>query len=476
MRLTARDLGKIPHAEFRGREILARSAVKGISTDSRTTRPGDLFIALRGASFDGHRFVGDAFRAGAVAAAVEEIDPAQAGGNPVILVGNTYSALGALARQYRDRFSIPFIAVGGSNGKTTTKEMIANVLAEKYNVLATEGNLNNNIGVPMTLFRLNRKHEVAVVEIGTNHPGEIRELCTMLAPTHGVLTSIGREHLEFFGSLDGVAREEGELFAFLASGAGGTALVGADDPRITDAARAVKRKVTYGFRAPRASVRGRNVTLGGDGCASFEFRSAAMKRWQGVRLTVPGRHNAMNALSAAVAGIVFHVPPARIAGALESSSAPGRRMETLWLGGVTVLNDTYNANPDSAIAALETLASLAVRGKRIAVLGDMKELGSGAAAEHTRVGQKAAELGIDYLLTYGDLARHMHDGAGIPGALHYEGKNVLAEYIAELVTPGDAVLVKGSRSMHMEDIVAFLTERLRPARQAGATGTARGTP
>ena len=476
MRLTARDLEKIPHGEFRNREMLARNPVRGISTDSRTTRPGDLFVALRGGSFDGHRFVGAALKAGAVAALVEEIDPAQAGGKPVMCVGSTYVALGALARAYRDRFGIPFIAVGGSNGKTTTKEMIAGVLAEKYSVLATEGNLNNNIGVPMTLFRLNRKHEVAVVEIGTNHPGEIRDLCAVLAPTHGVITNIGREHLEFFGSLDGVAREEGELFAFLGSLPGGTALVGADDTRVRDAARAVKRKVTYGFRTPRASVRGRNVTLGTDGCASFEFRAAAMKRWHRVRLPLPGKHNAMNGLCAAAAGIVFHVPPARIARALESCRGVGRRMETLTLAGVTVLNDTYNANPDSAIAALETLAALGVRGKRIAVLADMKELGPGAAAEHRVVGEKAAALGIDYLLTYGDLARHIRDGAAIPGAIHYEGKNVLAEYLAELVTPGDAVLVKGSRSMHMEDIVSFLTERLGSARRAGTAGTARRTP
>jgi UDP-N-acetylmuramoyl-tripeptide--D-alanyl-D-alanine ligase len=173
---------------------------------------------------------------------------------------------------------------------------------------------------------------------------------------------------------------------------------------------------------------------------------------------------------------VFHVPPAQIASALESCMALGRRMETLTLGGVTVLNDTYNANPDSAIAALETLASLGVRGKRIAVLADMKELGSAAAEEHTEVGKKAAALGIDYLLTYGELARHIHNGSGIPGALHYEGKNVLAEYVAELVTPGDAVLVKGSRSMHMEDIVAFLTERLQPVRPAGAAGPRHRTP
>ena len=464
MKLTVRDLEKIPHREFRNREALARSGVKGVSTDSRTTQPGDLFVALRGESFDGHRFVGAAFAAGAVAAVVEEeCDPAHAAGEPLIFVRNTSLALGALGRMYRDRFSIPFLAVGGSNGKTTTKEMIAKVLGEKYNVLSTEGNLNNHIGVPMTLFRLNRKHEVAVIEIGTNHPGEIAGLCRTLGPTHGVITNIGREHLEFFGSLDGVAEEEGELFRFLSSPERGTAIVGADDPRISLAARPVKRKLTYGFRSRSASVRGRRVVLDGQGRATFEFRSAAMKRWHGVRLVIPGKHNAMNALSAAAAGVLFHVPPAQISSALESCLPVSRRMETLSIGGVTILNDTYNANPDSARAALETLASLRVTGKKVAVLADMKELGTHAAEGHAGVGKEAAALGIDYILTHGDLARHIHDAAGIPGALHYDQKNMLAEYLAELLSPGDAVLVKGSRGMHMEDIIAFLKERLRPA-------------
>jgi UDP-N-acetylmuramoyl-tripeptide--D-alanyl-D-alanine ligase len=467
MNLTAKDLEKIPHREFRNREALARGAVKGVSTDSRTTQPGDLFVALRGESFDGHRFVGAAFASGAVAAVVEEgFDPARTAGKPLILVRNTSISLGALARVYRDRFRIPFVAVGGSNGKTTTKEMITKVLREKYNVLSTEGNLNNQIGVPMTLFRLNPGHEVAVIEIGTNHPGEIKELCRTLAPTHGLITNIGREHLEFFGSLDGVAEEEGELFRSLAPPAGGMAIVGADDPRIRGAARPVKRKLTYGFQSRSAAVRGRRVVLDGEGRASFEFRSAAMKRWHGVQLVIPGKHNAMNALSAAAAGVAFHVPPAQISSALESCRPVSMRMETLSIGGVTILNDTYNANPDSARAALQTLASLRVPGKKIAVFADMLELGIHADEGHAEVGKEAAALCIDYVLTHGNLAKHIHDAAGIPGALHYDQKNVLAEYLAELLTPGDAVLVKGSRGMHMEDIIVFLQERLRPARTA----------
>ncbi len=464
MRLTATDLGRIPHAEFRHREILGREGMKRVSTDSRTTQKGDLYVALRGETFDGHAFVDAAFAAGAIAAVVER-EPAGAhvAGKPLLLVADTGRALGELARLYRDRFGIPFLAVAGSNGKTTTKEMIAKVLAEKYNVLSTEGNLNNHIGVPMTLFRLNRKHEVAVVETGTNHPGELAGLCRTLGPTHGLITGIAREHLEFFGSLDGVAAEECELFRSLSAGGGGTAIVNADDPRVMLAARPVKRKLTYGFRAPSASVRGRGIVLDGEGRASFEFRSAGMKRWHKVRLMIPGHHNAMNALSAAAAGIAFHVSPPRICSALESCLAPRKRMEVLAVGGVTILNDTYNANPDSALAALRTLSSLKVSGKRIAVLGDMKEVGPQAAEGHADVGREAAALGIDYLLTFGELSRATHAASGMTGAIHYDQKSMLAEYLAELVTAGDAVLVKGSRGMHMEDITAFLSERLRPA-------------
>jgi UDP-N-acetylmuramoyl-tripeptide--D-alanyl-D-alanine ligase len=464
MRLTVRDLEKIPHREFRGRELHARLTVKGVSTDSRTTRPGDLFVALRGGSFDGHRFVGAAFARGAVGAVVEEVPPGADGSSrPLVIVGDTLEALGALARAYRGRFSIPFLAVGGSNGKTTTKEMIAAVLGRKYNVLSTEGNLNNGIGVPMTLFRLNRKHEVAVIEIGTNHPGEIAGLCRTLDPTHGLITSIGREHLEFFGSLDGVEAEEGELFRFLSSRGGGMAIAGVDDPRIALAARPVKRTLTYGFGARSASLRGRSVAIDEGGRASFEFRSASMKRWHRVRLAVPGRHNAMNALAAAAAGVAFHVPAVEICTALESCRPAGRRMETMSIGGVTILNDTYNANPDSTIAALETLASLRVPGKKIAVLADMKELGDRAAEGHAEVGNKAAELGIGDLLTYGELARGIHDAAGTPGALHFQEKEALGAHLAAIVVSGDAILVKGSRGMHMEDVIAFLKNRLEAA-------------
>jgi len=465
MRLTLKLLERLPGAELVRCEALRGSAPRGVSTDSRTTRPGDLFFALRGGTADGSRFVPAAFAAGAAAAVVERgFEKAGAAGRPLVVVDDARAALGALARLYRDRFTCPVIAVAGSNGKTTTKEMIAAVLAERYRVLSTAGNFNNDIGVPLTLFRLTRAHEIAVVEIGTNHPGEIARLCETAAPTHGLITCIGREHLEFFHSVDGVAREEGALFAWLAGRRGGTALVNADDPRVRAAAARVPRSVAYGFRARSAAMRGRRLALDGEGRAQFEFRGPGGRTWQRLRLAVPGRHTALNALAAAAAGAAFRVPHAAIARALGAFTAVGGRMEVMTIGGVRVLNDAYNANPDSALAALEVLASLRTGGRKIAVLGDMKELGPAAVQGHEEIGRRAAALGIDYVLTFGELAARIHAAAGIPGAIHYEGRNALAEYLAELVAPGDAVLVKGSHSMRMDDIVTFLRERQSPGR------------
>jgi len=463
VRLPLRDLERLPGAAVINRAALARALPRGVATDSRTASPGDLFFALRGENGDGHRFVAAAFAAGAAAAVVERgFDIASVPGRPLIVVEDARRALGALARHHRERFRGPVIAVAGSNGKTTTKEMIAAVLGERYSVLHTAGNFNNDIGVPLTLLRLSRGHEVAVVEIGTNHPGEIARLAAICAPTHGLITCIGREHLEFFGTVEGVAREEEALFTDLAARRGTTALVNADDARVRRAARGVPKRLAYGFRSRAAEVRGRKLRLDGEGRAHFEFRTPGARAWQAVQLWIPGRHMATGALAAAAAGAALRVPPVRIARALARITAVPGRMETLTIAGVRVLNDAYNANPDSALAALEALAALRVPGRRIAVLGDMKELGSAASEGHEEIGRRAAALGIDYVLTVGELARRIHAAAGIPGAIHYEGRNALAEYLAELVTEGDAVLVKGSHAMRLEDIVTFLKERLAP--------------
>lgn len=464
MKLSPSELLHISHDEFCNVGKLKGEMLRGVSTDSRTIREGELFVALRGATYDGHRFLADAFAKGALAAIVARdgiIEPVKT--MPLLVVPDTTKALGELARFYRLKFSIPVLAIGGSNGKTTTKDMIAAVLRRRFNVLYTEGNLNNQIGVPRTLFRLDKKHEIAVIELGTNHPGEIAYLCSIVEPTHGLITNIGREHLEFFHSVGGVAKEEGALFEKLAR-SGGTAFVNMDDVHLRRRSQKIKSTITYGFTSRTATVRGTLGAMDAAGCVDLRFLSKRSKRQTRVKLAIPGKHSAANALAAAAVGLAFHVPAAEIKSALEQVQPVSKRMEILTINGITVYNDTYNANPDSMRAALQTLAAAQVRGKRIAVLADMNELGTASETEHTRIGKEITSLPIDYLLTYGDQAQYIHEAANMKFKFHYLQKNMLAEYLCESLAPGDAVLVKGSRGMKMEDVVVFLQERLKQAK------------
>jgi UDP-N-acetylmuramoyl-tripeptide--D-alanyl-D-alanine ligase len=456
MKFTARDLSRVRHRDFLEREKLA-AAVTSVSTDTRTILPESLFVALRGERFDGAAFVREAIAKGARAAVVDTGFPVrEVPGVPLLIVDDPVVALGELAALHRARFSIPVLGIGGSNGKTTTKEMVAAVLRTKYRVLSTAGNLNNQIGVPHTLLALSAKHDLAVVELGTNHPGEIEYLCGIVRPTHGLLTNIGSEHLEFFGDLDGVAREEGALFASLD---GGTAIVNADDPKVKRLAAGRRRAVPYGFSARGVRVRGSRLRFDPRGCANFSLVRPGARRPVPIVLVIPGKHNAGNALAAAAAGVTFGVPGTRIAEALREFQPVSKRMETEVAGGVTILNDSYNANPDSMAAALATLAAVETTGKRIAVLADMLELGPASPDAHRRLGDQVNEAGIDCVLTYGPQARLLHERARVGFTAHYDQKNMLAEYLAELVVPGDVVLVKGSRGMRMEDVVVFLRQR-----------------
>jgi UDP-N-acetylmuramoyl-tripeptide--D-alanyl-D-alanine ligase len=468
MKLSPDELQHISHIEFRNVEKLRGKEVVGVSTDSRTVKEGEVFFALRGANFNGHKFLAEAFAKDAVAAVVEDsADISAVATMPLLVVNDSTVALGEFARYYRRKFSIPVIAVGGSNGKTTTKDMIARVLATKYRVLSTDGNRNNHIGVPQTLFRLEKKHQIAVVEIGTNHPGEIRTLCDILEPTHGVMTNVGREHLEFFRGLAAIAKEEGALFDKLHKQKGAVAFVNADDRHVVAKAKKLKTKVTFSFKSKKVSVIGKVLAANAAGCAKFSFSAKSAKRATTVQLAIPGEHNVWNALCAATVGLTFQIAPRSIKSALENFQPASKRMELVDIAGVMVYNDTYNANPDSMSAALRTLASANVPGKRIAVLADMKELGAASLDEHVRIARDLSKLTIDYLLTFGDEARSLHDASSIKNKIHYEHKNMLAEYLAELVAPGDAVLVKGSRGMRMEDVVAFLQERLTAAHAHG---------
>lgn len=461
MNLTIADVLRTPHRAARNTAGLEGKRFAGVCTDSRKVRRGELFVALRGERFDGNRFVAAAFRRGAAAAVVDTPAGLRAAGRrPAVLVRDAAKALGAIARAYRKKFSVPVVAVAGSNGKTTTKEMIAKVLAGKYSVLSTEGNLNNHVGVPATLFGLRDTHDIAVVEVGTNHFGEVRYLAGVALPTHGLITNVGREHLQFFRNVEGVAKAEGELFEHLAA-SGGTAFVNADDERVVRLAARNATTVPYGFGGRGRTIRGGGLRLNGNGAASFTVRRKNGRPFA-VEMSVPGRHAASNALAAASVGIAFGVPPSSIVRALKAFRPVGKRMEVLRAGGVTILNDTYNANPESMASALDTLALFRGRGRRFAVLGDMLELGRGARREHALVGAEIRRRRFDRLAAYGPLAKEYVRAAG--SGRHYADKRELAADLLAEMRPGDVVLVKGSRGMRMEEVVEALAGAARGKR------------
>lgn len=464
MNLSTGDILRVPHLRVLGVEDLKCLSITGVSTDSRSIKPGDLFVAIRGSQFDGHDFLTKAIDAGAAAVMVDQ-RWAQSNATmlvsvrvPRLVVENTVNALGKLATVVRKQYNIPVIAVGGSNGKTTTKDMIAAVLGKKFNVLKTDGNLNNHIGVPQMIFRLDKVHDAAVIEVGTNHPGEISYLCGVLEPTHGVITNVGREHLEFFGTVEGVAAAEGELFHWL-RGNQGIAFVNADDRLLAGLGKRLPKKLTYGFSSRMPAVKGVMAGMNERGCVHLKIHPAGRRAFE-VELPVPGEHNARNALAAAAVGLAFRIPATKIQAALAGFSAADKRMQILQLAGITILNDTYNSNPDSAIAALSTLRMMSCRGRKIVVLADMLELGSKSEELHREVGHTVGLSGAEILLTFGPLSQAIHEAAVVRLKSHYDQKNVLAEYLLEILSDGDIVLLKGSRGMKMEDVVVFLQERL----------------
>lgn len=472
---TLRDLLSIlPHDTFTGTAATARRTVRGYSTDSRSLKKGEVFIALTGEQFDGHAFIESIAGKGAAAAVVSR---KWFGGNgerehllPMIVVENTLAAYGRIATGHRSQFSYPVIAVAGSNGKTTTKELAADVLATKHNVLRTEGNLNNLIGVPAMMLRMSAEHTTAVIEIGTNSPGEIARLCEILRPTHGIITNIGREHLELLGSVEGVAREEGALFEYLAAN-GGTAFVNLDDPHIARMGRALEKKVTYG-RGTGAQIAGKKGKLNEAGAPLLEItdRRRGEPRSFSVQLRTPGEHTAQNALAAAAVGLALRIPPTQVRKVLEQfqphiyKGGYARLAVMKAAGGVTVLNDTYNANPDSTIAALRALLALKPGrgGRRIALLGDMKELGASSAAEHRGIGDELVRLPkVDLAILFGDEMHYAYQAlsaAAPQRAMYFAARQEMLDALATLVSPADVILVKGSRGMKMEEAVRKLLE------------------
>jgi len=421
----------------------------GVTTDSRQVRPGDLFVALRGERFDGHAFTRAAFEAGAVAAMVDAgaaVVPAEAA---LISVPDTRTALGQLAAWWRRRFSLSLVAVTGSNGKTTVKEMLAAVLraaAGDDAVLATTGNLNNDIGMPLMLLRLRERHRHAVIEMGMNHLGEIAYLTRLAAPTIALVTNAGAAHLGELGSRDAIAQAKGEIYQGL--GERGIAVVNADDGYVEywrDLNRE-RRVVDFGIDHP-ALITARCDLMAGGSRISVVTPASHYE----VRLQVPGLHNVRNALAAAAAAYAAGIDAEQVSkGLARYAGTPGRLQRRAARDGATLIDDTYNANPDSVRAAIAVLA--AEPGRRVLVLGDMGELGARAARLHCEVGTVAREAGVEQLLTLGELSREAAASFG-PGAKHFQEVDALCAALAPLLVPGTTVLVKGSRFMRMERVV-----------------------
>ncbi len=427
-----------------------------VISDTRQLRRGDLFVALQGEHFDGHDYVQRAASLGAAGALVSR---AVDGGPGQVLAADSLEALQAYAKSWRQDFDLPLIGVTGSSGKTTTKQMLAAVCAARGPVLATEGNLNNHIGVPLTLLRLRAEHRSAVIEMGANHLGEIALLAGLARPDIGIVTQAGDAHLEGFGSRLGVARGKGELFAALDGR--GVAVINRDDTYFDLWRELAGTATVLGFGlSERADVRAENIHGEPEHApAATVFTLITPEGRQRVELPLPGRHNVLNALAAAAAGVALGLDLEAIAAGLGQVRPVAGRLN--WLStphGARLLDDSYNANPTSLRAALDLLAGLP--GERWLVLGDMRELGGDAPALHEEAGRSARALGIDRLFTVGALAQQAAAGFGAQ-AFHFDSADALIEALHEALAAGQAgqvaLLVKGSRSSRMERVVAALT-------------------
>ncbi len=457
------ELARQVDGELRG----ADRRFEAIGTDTRTLGAGTLFIALQGRNFDAHEFLATAAARGAVAALVQRDAPT---GLPVVRVADTRLALGRLASAWRDRFAIPLVAVTGSNGKTTVKGMLAAILAARGAVLSTRGNLNNDIGVPLTLLNLRSDHRAAVIEMGANQPGDIEYLTRLARPTVALITNAAPAHLAGLGDIAGVAREKGQIFSGLAPD--GCAVINADDPRegLWRVMAAPHRSVSFGLRYP-ADVTARDLHLNAALGCSFTLTTPAGEA--AVELRLSGRHNVMNALAAAAAAHAVGLGVADIAYGLESMRAVERRLQLRrGIHGARVIDDSYNANPGSVKAALEVLAVGGADGEKILVLGDMGELGNAGQALHEQVGRQARAIGVSRVYAVGELARTVAGAFG-KGAAHFPDQGALiAALRADLAALAPApvtVLVKGSRSMRMEYVVDAITVA-DEAPAAGSTG------
>ncbi|NMA95268.1 MAG: UDP-N-acetylmuramoyl-tripeptide--D-alanyl-D-alanine ligase [Clostridiales bacterium] len=437
--------------------------VQNISIDSRTLQKGDLFIPLIGENFDGHEFIQRAVLEGGAAATLtqEDIGDLNLEDVAIIRVEDTLKSLQAIATYNRKRYNIPIIAITGSSGKTTTKDMVYKVLSKKYDALKTEGNLNNEIGLPLTLLRLEAHHEIAVLELGMNHLGEIHNLVHMALPDIGVITNVGLSHIGELGSQENILRAKMEIFDVKRDSI--LAILNGDDPLLKyNDWDFLTRPTAFIGKSKHHDLQASNIVQGVDGNISYDIDIDGIPYTIG--LSMPGIHNVYNSLFAVYIGLLYAVPIEDIQDALYEFK-PGNMRLNIFKGilETTVIDDSYNANPNSMKAAIETLKDLN-RGRKLAILGDMLELGRYSEDAHKSIGKIVANLGIDILITKGRDSRFIGMEAESQGMkreniYHFDSNKEIVDFLKTFVKIGDIVLVKGSRGMQMEEIVSYLDER-----------------
>lgn len=430
-----------------------------ITTDSRKANQHAFFVPLVGERFDGHDFIKDAFSQGVVGCLVEkEIDVSGYQDKHIIKVADTLAALQDIAKYYSGKYSSPFVAVTGSVGKTTTKDMIACVLEQKYKVLKTQGNFNNHIGLPLTVLRLRKEHQMAVVEMGMSGLGEISKLVSIVEPKTAVITNIGQAHIEKLGSQQNILRAKMEIFE--AFDENSIAIMNGDDPLLFALQGKLPFSVLYyGIYNKQCDLLARDIHYEGEGGSRFRINLG--KHNEIIHLPVMGEHNIYNALAAIAIGMQYNVSMLQIIQAFKTFETEKMRMNIIDTGRVKVIDDSYNASPDSMKAALRILYQLPSAKRRIAVLGDMLEMGDWAAQAHQKVGEEVVRCHIDYLITVGQYGQHVAQGAVQAGmapdnAFYFQKNDQVRDFLEGLLAQGDAILVKGSRGMKMDSIVSHI--------------------
>jgi len=435
-----------PH-KIQGRLI---APLTGVAWDSRKVQPGQLFVAVTGARVDGHNFISKAVVHGAAALLVDrrKVKSSQKMPVPMILVDDPVVALGKLARLHREQFRIPVLAITGTNGKTTTKNLIARVLERKYDILRTPGNLNTEIGLPAVLLELDKNHQIAVLEMGASHPGDIQRLCEIAAPTEGLITTIREAHLEFFGSLEGVQRTKQELFNYLAPD--GLLYVNIDDPRVKEIVPPGARQVPFGF-GNEAAYPCRNLGLNSFGKGRLEFGEGYR-----VHFKAMGLAPLLAAPAAVAVGYQHQVPPIEIKRGLESYQGEAGRLEQVHRGGIHFINDAYNANPASVALALETFFALPCLGRRFMVMGDMYELGEHSAELHRQTAAEIYRRPFHGILFVGREVQAAREVPNPPCEVEFfDDVPDMGRRLKKILRPGDCVLLKASRGMALERIWEF---------------------